>query len=242
MPPPPQPQQVSTQTAANKPVTNTKLPAIKETNIETDPQTSPTHFSWIFQHVSQVVELSIRILMTNQIEACLKESKIDELKKLEAKLALMIEFYMKEMNNYEQKVSKNAETSAVEKSTAGIIMNEDESQKLRLILKLTIYYRNICKRLISENAASITSPIWLSKLRYYYAKVSEKDCALVIKNMYSEVEFNYGFNYCSRPLDHVTSILYESDEVEKTINYLIGIVHFNSSPLLFGNYVSDHFL
>jgi hypothetical protein len=39
---------------------------------------STSLFSWMFQHVSQVVELSLRILLTKQIEACL--GKPDDLR------------------------------------------------------------------------------------------------------------------------------------------------------------------
>ncbi len=37
-------------------------------------------FSWMFQHTSQIVELSLRVLFTKQIEDCLNGSKTEELK------------------------------------------------------------------------------------------------------------------------------------------------------------------
>jgi dynein heavy chain len=54
------------------------LPSIKESN-EAD-QSAAVQFSWILQHCTQVIEISLRVLFTNQIETCLNESKIDELK------------------------------------------------------------------------------------------------------------------------------------------------------------------
>ena len=54
------------------------LPSIKESN-EAD-QSAAVQFSWIFQHCTQIIELSLRILFTNQIESCLNESKLEELK------------------------------------------------------------------------------------------------------------------------------------------------------------------
>ena len=47
-------------------------------------------FAWTFQHVSQVIELTLRILLTKQIEECLTNSKSAELK-----ASLLINFLQK---------------------------------------------------------------------------------------------------------------------------------------------------
>lgn len=56
---------------------NRALPSIHENN---ELISNQSIFSWLFQHTSQIIELSLRVLITNQIEKCLKESKLDELK------------------------------------------------------------------------------------------------------------------------------------------------------------------
>ena len=65
---------------------------IRPTQIKLDPRAlppitesfdsvqTPSLFTWTFQHVCQVIELTLKILLTKQIEECLVQAKIDDLK------------------------------------------------------------------------------------------------------------------------------------------------------------------
>ena len=168
-------------------------------------QNNPTNFSWIFQHISQIAELSLRILFTNQIETCLNHEKsLDELKSLEKKFSILIDYYNKEMNSYlfqksvvpvsedveiktdtafselGESSSENIATKKKYSPNTGALINDEQHVKLELILKVSIYYRNLIKKLISKNANS-KSKEWLSKLRYYYEKAEENDKRVVVK-------------------------------------------------------------
>jgi hypothetical protein len=205
---PPQPISSSKTDIRPKSVTPKNRASILGTISETtnEPQNNPTDFSWIFQHISQIADLSLRILFTNQIETCLnnEKSSLDELGALEKKFNLLIEFYNREMNFYlfQKSVAPISEDVEIKTDTGlselgenssenlsvkkkygpsvGALINEEQHLKLELILKVAIYYRNLVRKLISKNANS-KSKEWLSKLRYYYEKVDENDRRVVIK-------------------------------------------------------------
>ncbi len=258
------------------------LGTISESNNEN--QNNPTHFSWIFQHISQIAELALRILFTNQIETCLNNEKaLDELKALEKKFGMLIDYYNKEMNSYlfQKIVVSVSEDVEIKTDTAlselgevssenlaakkkynpnvGALLNDEQHSKLELILKVSIYYRNLIKKLISKNANS-KSKDWLSRIRYYYEKVDETDKRVVVKviilriivyiyldlfcmfyssiekTQYSEV--NYGFQYNSSLYKDDDSFMNESEEIEKIISFGIDAIHNRSSPLFHGKNVN----
>ena len=188
-------------TAINSRVSN--LETITESNID------QLKFSWIFQHTGQIADLSLKILFTNQIENCLnsEKSSIDELQLLEKKMDTLIDYYNKEMNVYLfQKYQNNAtqlsedieiktDTGRTESDEAssenisrrkfgpsvGVLMSEEQHNKLELIVKLLIYYRNLIRNLISTNANSKSNVLWLNNLRYYYDKATETEKIVLIK-------------------------------------------------------------
>lgn len=78
---------------------NRPLPAISE-SFEAQP---PSLFAWTFQHTNQVVELTLRILLTKQVESSL--SSVEEMKNVEKKLKYLINFYQNELCVFKHKFS-----------------------------------------------------------------------------------------------------------------------------------------
>lgn len=70
---------------------NRVLPAISE-SFEAQP---PALFTWTFQHTSQIVELTLRILLTKQVEESLKS--VEDLKSMEQRLTALITLYQNEL-------------------------------------------------------------------------------------------------------------------------------------------------
>ena len=61
----------------------------------------PSLFTWTFQHCSQIVSLTMRIMLTKQIETSLaSQNNIDDLKKIEKKIESLIDFYTKHLIYY----------------------------------------------------------------------------------------------------------------------------------------------
>ena len=54
------------------------LPTISETSEQID--TNAHVFSWLLQHPNQIIDLTLNILITQQIESCLSDSKEEEMR------------------------------------------------------------------------------------------------------------------------------------------------------------------
>ncbi|CAF0814108.1 unnamed protein product [Brachionus calyciflorus] len=207
------------------------LPAINE-NIDQKNQSSHSVFSWLFQHTNQIIELSLKILMTSQIEKSLKEAKMDELKNLELKIADLIDFYNKQLNSYQFK--SNASEPQEEKDIkmdhkSAIIISSEQREKLDLITKILIYYKNVIKEILNKNL-NINSTEWLQIPKFYYIKDTETKVVIKILNY----EINYGFQYYSSNIDEDCFLIYQSLEIQKIMTHLVNIILSNSSSLLHG--------
>jgi hypothetical protein len=119
---------------------NTKqLPAINE-SFEAQP---PALFALTFEHTTQIVELTLRILFTKQIENCLASSNLDDMKVIERKLKNLIEFYTTKLTFFKQKIKQEAHLSSEETTTPVLLIKSHQNDKIKLIIKLLIYYRNL---------------------------------------------------------------------------------------------------
>lgn len=103
-----------------------------------------------------------------------------------------------------------------------------------MIIKLLVYYRNILCELIQKQRTANSSE-WLSKVRYYVEQ-SDNELNVLVKTNNSEIF--YGFQYqCFNVNDDVFSLFYQSEQVEKSVSYMIDLVHSKSSPLIHGQHV-----
>ncbi len=212
---------------------NRPLPAISE-SFEAQP---PSLFAWTFQHSNQIIELTMRILLTKQVEASL--SSIEDMKTSEKKLQYLISFYQSELCVIKYKSSDlNCSMQGLIEPSPGLIINAQQRDKITMIIKLLVYYQKILCELIDKQCTS-TSPEWLSKIRFYAEKTGNI-LNVIIKTKNSSVY--YGFQYlCVSSSDDAFSLFYQSYEVETSLAYMIDLVHSKSSPLVHGQYVSSIF-
>lgn len=104
-----------------------------------------------------------------------------------------------------------------------------------MIIKLLVYYRNVLCELI-EKQCTISSFEWLSKVRYYVEQ-SDNELNVLVRTKNSEIF--YGFQYqCLNANDDVFSLFYQSDQVEKSVSYMIDLMHWKSNPLVHGQNVN----
>lgn len=116
----------------------------------------------------------------------------------------------------------------------GLIINSQQKEKLDMIIKLLVYYKNILCELIQKQCTANSSE-WLSKVRYYVEQ-SDNELNVLVKTKNSEIF--YGFQYqCFNVNDDVFSLFYQSEQVEKSVSYMIDLVHSKSSPLVHGQHV-----
>lgn len=150
--------------------------ALQPINETAEAQFFPSLFTWTFEHCCQVVDLTLRILFTKQIETCLSsENKSDELAKLAAKFDSLIDLYSRQLISFQfnkyRKISASTNNSQSTKmsglSNSGIVINNQQHEKLDLIIKISIYYRTIIKELIGKKCDSLDSPDWTSLVRFY---------------------------------------------------------------------------
>ena len=159
-------------------------------NESTETHFFPSLFTWTFQHCSQIVGLTLRIMFTKQIEACLassQQNKTDELKKMGKKFESLIDLYSKQLIAYQfqkhRKHSASTDNSSKNKlslaSNSAIVINKQQHDKLDLIVKLLIYYRTVLKELIAKKCESADSPEWTSIIRFYFANQNNQICVLI---------------------------------------------------------------
>ena len=203
-----------------------QLPAISE-SFEAQP---PALFAWTLQHTTQIVELTLRILFTRQIETCLATS-LEDLKIVEIKFRNMIAFYAAELCSFKFEKEKGSNTPEI---NSGIIIKSHQHHKMRLIVKLLIYYKNLINELLTKNCNS-TSIEWLSRIRYY-AVTEDNEFNVLIKTLDTEVY--YGFEYHSYYGDDAFSLNYDNPDVENILTCLISLIKNKSNPLIHGEYVS----
>lgn len=60
-------------------------------------------------------------------------------------------------------------------------MSSSEREKIELIVKVLIYYKEIIKELLEKNVSSIIAMEWLRKSRFYSNGSSETDCKVSVK-------------------------------------------------------------
>lgn len=202
---------------------NRNLPVIKE-NVEEASQEASV-FSWLFLHPIQIVDLTLNISLTEQIEKHLKESKFDEMDKLQAKLNDLLTLFNHQLNSYSFEQDNN------ETYKLGILMKSEQHEKLEYVVKLLAFYRNFISRLI-KNKATINSPEWLNRARYYVSSESN-DLQITVKT--SEYQYAYGFEYISVFNDDECNPLYFSPNVDLTLANLISLINLQASPLVYGS-------
>ena len=118
----------------------------------------------------------MRIMLTKQIETSLaSQNNIDDLKKIEKKIESLIDFYTKHLIYYQfhkskkySALSNNSVQILLSKlQNSGIVLNDQQHNKLDLMVKILIYYRSVVKELLDKNCNSVTSPEWISLIRFY---------------------------------------------------------------------------
>ncbi len=210
-----------------------QLPAISE-SFEAKP---PALFTWTFEHTSQVIELTLRILFTKQIEASLKS--VEDLRELDVRFKNLISLYQQELCLFKVK-NKNSvpvETDGVfEEQNMGLLINEQQKAKMNMIMKLLVFYEEIIIELIESGCTGgLDSASWQSKVRFYANVNADKELTVTVKCSGKEVL--HGLQYHAGTSENVFGLEYRSEEVEKIMAVIVGMVQEKSCPLVHGNYV-----
>lgn len=122
-------------------------------------------------------------------------------------------------------------------SKSAILISSEQNEKLNLVIKIFIYYKNLINKIIIKNL-NPDSAEWLQTPRFYF--VNDANSKVTIK--INDFEINYGFQYYSFDNDDECSIVYQSKQVENILTYLINIIQSKSSSLLHGKKVKiSHF-
>jgi len=130
----------------------------------------------------------MRIMLTKQIEASIASpNNIDDLKKIEKKLESLIDLYSKHLIYYQfHKLKKHSATSnssaqilLSKLQNSGIALNDQQHDKLDLMVKILIYYRSVVRELIDTNCNLVTSPEWVVLIRFYTSNENNKFKVLV---------------------------------------------------------------
>ncbi len=209
----------------------TQLPAISE-SFEAQP---PALFAWTFQHTSQVIGLTLRILFTRQIEASLKS--LEDMRGLDAKFKALIRLYQQELCLFKvKKADVSAEAEGVTEEAMGLLINCQQQDKMTMIVNLLIFYRQVLEELIEGECRGVESVAWASKMRYYAETNADKEMNVVVRCGGKEVV--YGFEYQAVVGGDVFGLEYRSEQVEEIMGVLVGMVQEKAGTLVHGNYVS----
>ena len=141
------------------------------------------------------------------------------------------------MNSYRFKSNSNDGDEQGDKEPktdhkSAIIMSSEQHDKLDLVTKILIYYKNLIKDIISKNS-SVTSIEWLQTPKFYFVKEAESKVVIKILNY----EINYGFQYYSSNIDDDCLLIYKSSEIHQIVTHVINIILSKSSTLLHGKKV-----
>ncbi len=209
-------------TPKTKPKSDFKaLETISETSVTDDAKFMIA--SWILKNVNQIIEITLKIILTRQIDESLAQKQRDSLSSVKLKIEKTIEVFMVQLTNHRKNKDKANPPLSPNKSI--VLIKQSQSKKIESIILILLYYRDLVDNILTHALGS-ESFEWLSQFRYgFVANEVDIKCLGGV--------FRYGFDYVFK--NSVSTLLVYSTKQQYTMSQIMTSISNRSNPLIHGS-------
>jgi GTPase SAR1 family protein len=178
--------------------------------------------SWILKNVGQIIEVSLKVLLTRQLDASLQAT--DSLVNSNVKIERILALFSEQLINHAAYMSDDVANS----NKALILVKQSQTKKIELIVLVLLYYRDLINSILDKSLGP-SSFEWLSQLRYAFdASTNEVEIKCLMDS--SATSVHYGFDYVFTSA--LSNLLVYSPRQQYTMAQIMVALANRSNPLL----------